>query len=237
MSISKHFFFLILVFLISLFESCRGYSVAPNVPNYFTKAKQLNANLGLTSIGASAQVNYSFTNKYFLRIGTLASLGTLIFPYGPKSKNINGNIGIGIYSGNLRRCYMQSSLDFFSGTFESYYQYGDSYNDLPQFEENEPSNINAGIMRTSFMFKFRKSESYFGPHLGGGIGNVRGTTSLKYDKIGSFRYNEFISEFGLMYTNQSNRNTFFNFYLNASYVGQNWVGVFASASWTFKIVK
>ena len=237
MSIPKHFFLIILVLLIALLESCRGYSVAPNVPNYFTKAKQLNGNIGLTSIGASAQVNYSISNKYFLRAGTLASIGA-IGPYGPKSTNVNGNIGIGIYSGNLNESYKQTSLDFFSGQFESYYS-SPNYQDYKNLGKKyiRPSYINAIILRKACMSFSPDKEFYIGPHIGGGIGVIKAVQKTLNSADVNINHTQFISEIGLMYSKQTNKNTFFNIYLNASLAGGQWAGVFLSASVTYNIVK
>jgi hypothetical protein len=238
MGISKQFFFVILVLLISLFESCRGYSVAPNVPNYFTKAKQLNVNAGNSNLGASAQVNYAFTNKYFLKVGALANTTSGL--YGPNSTNLNGNVGIGIYSGNLRDTYKQTSLDFFSGKYESYYSYS-SYQDYKYLGKRylRPNYINAIILRKAFMSFSPEKEFYFGPHLGGGFGIMKAVQKTLDSADVNVNYTQFISEFGLMYSNQnvSERDLYFNFYVNVSLVGGQWAGVFFSGSLTYRLVR
>ncbi len=219
----KHFYLFFLLLL--LFGSCASYTVAPNIPNFFTRKGQANLNIGLNTLGLNGQLDVSLDSSFYLKAGFTNSIGLL---GGSTTGSKNWNIGLGHYKGSYKRIYRQVSLDYFQGNYSS--------SEPTQSSFYNTNFLQHGLLaREIIMFRLKNKETNWG--LNFGIGGSYLKQKNNFELKNSFkRENVYvIGELGLNYSTALSRYSNLLIGINSTFLGLQGYRIQLLICWTLKV--
>lgn len=203
--------------------SCSSYTVAPNIPNYFTKKGQANLSVGVNNLGISGQLDVAVDSSVYLKAGFIRTLGASL---GSNSKN--WNLGVGFYKGSYRRIYTQASLDYFKGSYSGLESLQSSY--------YQTSFLQHGLLaREIIMFRLKNKETNWG--LNFGIGGSYLKQKDNFNLKNSFNREDVyvIGELGLNFSSALSRYSNLLIGVNSTFLGLQGYRIQLRICWTLKV--